>query len=118
MAGRTHRAKARHIPTERVVGELEPGFYGEGCRWYQVTITQAGLGSLFPGKDYEPVYAKRWLEPPHGVALPFVLLFATGEIKCREIFHVNLVQPRIELGPVAEYQRMIERAHRLQWGTK
>jgi len=58
------------------------------------------LGALFPGSDWVPVYAKKWIEP--GTNAHMVLFLSlSGKHPCIEIFHARVARLCAELGAVA-----------------
>lgn len=84
-------------------------------RWYNATVKYAGLGSIYPGKNYKPIYVRKL---PHRSlwADKVEIISLNKNEQRRETFTVRVAVKCLKLGRVAAYQQMINRKYKQLWG--
>ncbi len=78
-------------------------------KWYHATVKVAGLGTIFPGDE---VFVRK-----DGKRRVLIVAMEKDPPR-REIFYDNVARTCMELGPVAEYQQMVNRKYKRLWGTR
>ncbi len=97
----------------------EVGLNGQGCRWRHAVVRHAGIGAIFPGALWEPVYIKKWMIEEFGYMVPMVMILSLSEKhSCYERWHRNVARACVDFGAVADHQQMINRQFNYMYRSK